>query len=160
MARFKVVDEAEANRIEKEIEELLEMEEQGEGAESALLADDGKTVYDIPEARLRKFAERNEFPEFEFPKKGTSVTLRMVQDLKIETPFDVDEHIVIVVPGKKTFGGVVRFDLADVKLQGLKEAKNSVFFEGAAKQMLMNFDTNICNGCGLMREVCDCEKAE
>jgi len=157
MSRFHTVDQAEADRIEKELEEIIEQDKQF--ADAPAPVDDGVTVYTISEALLRLFAEHHDFPEVCFSTQTTGVMVRMVQDLKVGDPFYVDEYVTITIPGKRTFGKQVVFDLADSKIAGLKDPDALDFFKGAAKGMLEVLSTQICEGCGFHKDDCVCKKA-
>lgn len=114
------------------------------------------TVFTVNEARLRKYAAMHEEPAVEFEPRTTSVTIRINDGLTIiSDDVNIDEHVDITLPGKRTFSGV-KFDTNDMTIEGLKDPESRDYFDAFVDSILGMFEEQLCE-CGELMD-CNCKK--
>lgn len=119
------------------------------------------TMFRVNEERLRKYGNRYPEPKLHFVANSTTVKMEIDEHLIIHLPDEmggsVDESVNLKIEGHRTFGGVVTFDLTDLKMTGLKDEKAGKYFVSIMQHLLNAFQNEIC-ACGGLVD-CHCEKS-
>lgn len=113
-------------------------------------------VYTISESKLRTYAKIHEQPEITFKPNSTEVVLEIDDGLTIISDgINIDEHVLITLPGKRTFAGIV-FDTEHMTVEGMKDPEARDYFDAFVDSIMCMFEEQLCV-CGGVGE-CYCDK--